>query len=318
VNMKGVRGGVLGVLALAAGAAGAMCPSNRPAGLNQVVLEVGGVERTFFVFIPDAMTEEPAPAIVSFHGCGSSPMKFEFESSMNVRANENKWFNVYMEGTDARDGTRLGWNAGYSTCNTEGQVNDVEFTIAVHTWMLENLCIDREAIFASGFSNGGSMIFNITCEIPTYFAGFSFTGSTWPAAQYPDADTCNGGVRLEEMKPVFGVCGSTDGCSTGMAPWFDRYSGLFGCKDEVAEFDLTPTTKCRRHRQCGVAEVSSIEYCLIDNLGHCWAGGDCCDTKCREQSKLNPDASQAVIDFFKRVNDDRQAWVKANGTATLV
>jgi poly(3-hydroxybutyrate) depolymerase len=42
--------------------------------------------------------------------------------------------------------------------------------------MLENLCVEQSAIFGSGFSNGGSMIFNISCEIPQYFAGLSFTG----------------------------------------------------------------------------------------------------------------------------------------------
>jgi hypothetical protein len=29
------------------------------------------------------------------------------------------------------------------------------------------------------------------------------------------------------MKSVFGVCGGSDGCSSSMAPWFSRYSGLY-------------------------------------------------------------------------------------------
>mmetsp|Transcript_146129 Transcript_146129/g.207125 ORF Transcript_146129/g.207125 Transcript_146129/m.207125 type:complete len:310 (+) Transcript_146129:62-991(+) len=304
---------ISGVMALVAIVAGTKCPSTRPPGLNQVVIEVDGKERNFYVFIPDDMTMEPSPAIVSFHGCGSSPFKFEFESSMNVKANKNKWFNVYMEGTDDTGGTRLGWNAGYSTCNTKGAVNDVHFTQAVHTWMLENLCVETSAIFASGFSNGGSMIFNITCELPHFFAGFSFTGSTWPAAQYPDSDTCNGGIPLSAMKPVFGVCGSEDGCSSSIAPWYSRYSGLFECRDPSSEFELTPTTTCHRHEQCGDGGELAVEYCLISQLGHCWSGGDCCDEKCRSQSFNNPDASTLVIDFFKRV---RQGQLQKNN-ATL-
>lgn len=282
-----------------------VCPSNIPPGLSQRSVTVAGRQRTFYVFTPDDMPETPSPAIMSFHGCGSSPLKFEFESSMNVRANTAKWFNVYLEGTDNSGGSRLGWNAGLSQCNTRGDVNDVEFTRAVHSWMLENLCVDHDAFFASGFSNGGSMIFNITCELPSYFSGFSFTGSTWPPGQYPDSDTCNGGLRLEDIKPVFGVCGSTDGCASGIGSWFSEFSGMYNCKDESEEFNLTPNTKCHRHLKCGASGTDPVEYCTIDDLGHCWSGGDCCDSRCQEQSRLNPDASRAVIDFFKRVNSAR-------------
>eukprot|EP00038_Savillea_parva_P006673 m.165158 g.165158 ORF g.165158 m.165158 type:complete len:322 (+) comp12524_c0_seq1:25-990(+) len=302
----GYRQACLALVGLVGMAAGSKCPSLHPPGLNQIPISVGGTSRTFYVFIPDGLDTTPAPAIVSYHGCGSSPLKFEFESSMNVRANTNKWFNVYPEGTDGSGGSKLGWNAGLSTCSTEKKVNDVEFTVAIHSWMLENLCVDPHAIYAHGFSNGGSMIFNITCELPEYFAGFSFTGSTWPAGQYPDSADCgNGGLRLSDMKPVLGMCGSKDGCSSGIASWFSRYSGLFECKDPVENFDLTPNTKCHRHKQCGQGGERFMEYCMIDDLGHCWSGGDCCDSNCRSQSMLNPDAANTVIDFFKRVNDQR-------------
>ena len=83
------------------------------------------------------------------------------------------------------------------------------------------------------------------------------------------------------------------------------HSCRFECKDPVENFDLTPNTKCHRHKQCGQGGERFIEYCMIDDLGHCWSGGDCCDSNCRSQSMLNPDAANTVIDFFKRVNDQR-------------
>ena len=70
----------------------------------------------------------------------------------------------------------------------------------MHTWANDNLCVNRERIFASGFSNGGSMVFNLTCEMNSYFAGFAYTGATMPPATYPISDTCNGGLRLEQIK----------------------------------------------------------------------------------------------------------------------
>jgi poly(3-hydroxybutyrate) depolymerase len=75
----------------------------------------------------------------------------------------------------------------------------------------------------------------------------------------------------------------------------------FECKDEASVIELTPTTTCHRHSECGASGTESVEYCLIEQLGHCWSGGDCCDSNCRDQSFNNPDASAQVIDFFKRI-----------------
>lgn len=92
----------------------------------------------------------------------------------------------YMKGTGSN---QLGWNAGFSQCTTGGAVNDVDFTRAVALWMLENLCVDPARLFAAGFSNGGSMTFNLTCTMSDTFAGFSFVGSTQPPSTYPSEPT---------------------------------------------------------------------------------------------------------------------------------
>ena len=57
-----------------------------------------------------------------------------------------QYFNVYTKGTDNSGGSseRLGWNAGFSQCNTRGEVNDVDFVRAVVLWQLENLCTPFE------------------------------------------------------------------------------------------------------------------------------------------------------------------------------
>eukprot|EP00041_Stephanoeca_diplocostata_P007878 m.113311 g.113311 ORF g.113311 m.113311 type:complete len:316 (-) comp17075_c0_seq1:655-1602(-) len=299
-------------LALVAVSHANMCPPRHVPGINQININVLGRTRTFYVFIPDNMPTTPSPAIFSFHGCGSSPLKFEFESALNTRAEKALMYNIYLEGTDNTGGAspRLGWNSGFSQCNTRGEVNDVEFAKSAFAWVRDNLCVEEKHIFAAGFSNGGSMVFNLTCEMNDYFAAFAFAGSTMPASAYPDSESCN--VPTEKMKPMLGLCGGTDGCSSTIEPWFGRYSGLYECTGAPVVDKVSDTTTCYGHRQCGPQRDQEVEYCLVEELGHCWSGADCCDSQCINQSPQNIDYSDAVIRFFRAV-----VAAKQTGNATL-
>lgn len=50
------------------------CPSRLAEGEHMIGVEVGGVQREFFVSVP-AQTAVPRPLITMWHGCGSSPAK---------------------------------------------------------------------------------------------------------------------------------------------------------------------------------------------------------------------------------------------------
>jgi len=50
------------------------CPSRLAEGEHMIGVEVGGVQREFFVSVP-AQTAKPRPLITMWHGCGSSPAK---------------------------------------------------------------------------------------------------------------------------------------------------------------------------------------------------------------------------------------------------
>lgn len=92
-----------------------------------------------------------------------------------------------------------------------------------------------------------TQVFNLTCEMNDYFAAFAFAGSTMPASAYPDSESC--GVPFEKMKPMLGLCGGTDGCSTSIEPWFGRYSGLYECTGAPVVDKVSDTTTCYGHRQ---------------------------------------------------------------------
>ena len=272
-------------------AASAACPSRLSPGEHMVGVGIAGVERTFFISVPVEVST-PRPAVTMWHGCGSSPEKFELESQMNVNAAERNVYNIYPQGTGT---PRLGWNAGFSQCSTGGLVNDVDFARAVVLYAIENLCVETTEIYAAGFSNGGSMVFNLTCAMSDTFSAFSFTGASMPQATYPAA--CGAAF----VRPVLGMCGSQDGCSSGMASWLTAYSGISNCTDGVNTTEYSATTTCHEHATCGAGEKSPLSYCMVQGLGHCWSGNDCCDQQCSGQDPANIDASAHVLSFFDKV-----------------
>lgn len=132
------------------------------------------------------------------------------------------------------------------------------------------------------------------------FAGFAFTGSTMPASAYPDSEMCN--IELNKIKPIFGGCGGSEGCSGTIKPWFTNYARIFDCQDPAVETRLSETTVCTEHKQCGAEKDSRIEYCVVERMGHCWSrGGGCCDNQCMNQSPENIDLSEKLIKFFDAV-----------------
>eukprot|EP01062_Namystynia_karyoxenos_P056261 TRINITY_DN47231_c0_g1_i1.p2 TRINITY_DN47231_c0_g1~~TRINITY_DN47231_c0_g1_i1.p2 ORF type:complete len:327 (+),score=108.59 TRINITY_DN47231_c0_g1_i1:70-981(+) len=299
---------VAALLCLLAPAAG-RCPSAVAPGEHQRVLRVGGRDRTYYFKVPSAAGEQrirnPRPAVIMLHGCGSSPEKFERESRMNEAAERRGWYNVYPEGTTT--GTSLGWNAGSSTCQTGGLVNDVDFIRAVVQDVKDNLCVDTARVFAAGFSNGGSMTFNLTCETPDIFAAFSVTGMDQKSDTYPE----NCGLSPEQIRPMVAICGSTDfACAAGFGRFTEGYAQRSHCTDSPAERQVTATTTLTSHAKCGASGKQDFDAYSIAGLGHCWSGNDCCDSNCLNQNPANIDSSERVLDFFARA-----AHLRMNSTA---
>lgn len=287
-------------LALWAHACHAGCPATLSAGLHMRQASVDGRTRRWYVHVPEKMPAEPRPGIVMLHGCGSSPQKFMNESRMAERSAARQWYSVFPEGTTTRaDGGGLGWVAGATRslqCHTGGLVNDVTFLRAVVADMKAALCLDAARLYEAGFSNGGQMTYNLTCEMPGDFAGFSVT-------EMSEDDSFFGcGLAAAQVRPMVAVCGGADaicGGTTGKyAAWVERYAAFSNCTDAPETATVSSTTTMTQYRRCGASGRQPFHAYSIRGLSHCWSGNDCCDPQCVHQDAANPDSSTNILDFF--------------------
>ncbi len=158
--------------------------------------------REWVQFIPSSYRHgTPAPLIFDYHGqYGSAGIGSGFTSNLN----ETGWIMVAPQGMgDGNCGT--GWNTGFprgwdkNTCNSEANSwsccyescrqiggvctgdgagancgwttchSDTAFTASMLTKIGNELCIDLNAVFGTGASNGGMMSYALASDMPSTF-----------------------------------------------------------------------------------------------------------------------------------------------------
>jgi len=133
----------------------------------------GGLEREFFIYIPDNLigSTNISPLILNFHGGdGYAEYEMEYTGFRELSESEN-FIAVYPQGTVAEGKGSTGWFTGIG-CNTAGEVCDVAFISDLIDALVSDYYIDADRVYASGFSNGGFMIYSLACYLSDKVAAF--------------------------------------------------------------------------------------------------------------------------------------------------
>jgi polyhydroxybutyrate depolymerase len=138
--------------------------------LKAQTILIDGVQRRFLYSVPDQT--QNVPLVFVFHGHGGNMRS----ASRSFRIHE-VWPEaavVYMEGLPTKtkkdpDGTRNGWGTGQS----EDAKRDYKFFEETLKWIEMKGKIDRQAVFATGHSNGGGFTYNVWNTHQDLFLGIA-------------------------------------------------------------------------------------------------------------------------------------------------
>lgn len=162
---QGASGSSAGTSSAASAAdAGSTCPGTLAAGDNNESITSGGESRTFIVHVPTGYTgSSPVPVVFDFHPLGGTGSEQEGSSGWKAQCDSVGCIAVYPDSSSkAGDDS---WNAGYCCDNAEAdQIDDVQFTRDMITWLEGHTCVDPKRIYASGGSNGGGMSYRLACQ----------------------------------------------------------------------------------------------------------------------------------------------------------
>lgn len=249
------------------------------AGLTTKEVTVDGLRRTYDIYVPPGITADRlVPLITLFHGAGADSAAMAELSGFNTLADREKIIVAYLNGTtdEQRGETDIPedqqyrgriWHSGRTFTPHIGRINDNKFAKEVIETTKRELSVDDAAIFAAGFSNGGSLAYRFACETDI-FTAVAAVGS---ALEIPSCD----GVKPTS---VLSIHGSDD---TTYEPGFVRgqleakrsvadsnrmVAEAYGCQREQS--DQYASLQARGFRECrGGIRIDIIK---IPDVGHTW------------------------------------------------
>lgn len=133
-------------------------------GTYELEYDYNGKIREYILYIPEDLPNN-APLVIGMHGYTSSPWVFKNNFGWDELAEQYKFIMCYPQGTYEPYNNYSHWNARIplSTVDDVGFISDLAIHIA------DTYKLDKDRIFAAGFSNGGYMAYTLACERPDVF-----------------------------------------------------------------------------------------------------------------------------------------------------
>ncbi len=268
---RGWHGPVLAALAVAVAACGggeeSTGPPPRPA-VQQRSLDVGGLSRTYRLFVPLSLDRQTAaPLVLMLHGVGNTAQSMVEATQFDRTAETAEFIVAYPDGVNAT------WNARYCCLlGASTGPDDVAFLSRVIDDVQANHNVDPARVFAVGVSAGGMMAYRLGCELSGRITG---VGAVAGAMILDDCRPARPLSVIEihgtadQLVPYEG--GRTAGGATQPSPptvaVVERWAELNRCPTPPATRSDGPV---RTSTWSGCADGAAVKLVTIDGGGHTW------------------------------------------------
>lgn len=257
-----------------------------------------GIARRYLVHVPKSYDDSKAmPLLLSFHG-GGGHMEFQASDERygQISASETEGFVVaFPNGYSRLPGGRLAtFNAG-GCCGPakEGNIDDVGFARAIVANLTRQLNIDRQRVFATGFSNGAMLTHRLACEASDVFraiAPVAGTDNTVQCAPRQPVSVLIIHARNDDHNRYEGGAGekSVDrgnmASSTSVPETLNRWLTRNACQRTPQRVLERPGAYCDRYTGC--KGDATVAICITERGTHSWPGA--------QKSRSTESPSQAI------------------------
>ncbi|MCG8344351.1 MAG: esterase [Chlorobiales bacterium] len=208
-------------------------------------MQVGGIERTYYLHLPPVYGESARklPVLLVLHGGGrgDGDEVARWTGFLEI-ADREGFIAVYPNGIDAR------WNDGRIGSSRNGNenavVDDVGFISVLIDHIVQNFRGDPGRVYVTGLSNGGMMTFRLGCEISEKLAAIAPVIANMPENIYGE---CRPGKKL----PVLVMNGTSD----PLVPWEGGAVGYFGERRGRVVSTNRTVEFWRAHNRCSSRSV---------------------------------------------------------------
>jgi polyhydroxybutyrate depolymerase len=239
-----------------------------------------GVDRTFWLDVPATLPEHP-PVVLVMHGYSESATRIRDYAGFSELVDAEGFLAVYPDGTRDQRGLRF-FDVGYAF--HDRRVDDVGYLRALVDRLATDLGADRDAVFATGMSNGGDMSYLLAClDEPFVRAIAPVAGGVFESF----ADPCQPSRRVDvaEFHGTNDDVTWWDGDPTGEGGWgpywgIERAIGHFATwyeleaseETDLPDRDPTDGSTVRLFRAYTAADATEVRLYSILGGGHAWPG----------------------------------------------
>ena len=299
----------------------------RPAGpsvTNELQgLQVGGTPRWYLLTTPAPATPAPAggtsatprPLVLDFHGVGESALLQSATSQFGTLGQLDGFIVVTPSGT----GNPVHWDTtDPSTTNP-----DLRFVDSLLNQIEATQCIDTSRVYATGFSDGGIMAFQLACTMSARIAaigavsGEDLPGTCNPGRAVPliafhgTADPIlyfNGGADSTALTQLLGPGEPTSPPSTadeparldgpGVAATVRGWAVREGCTPQSIDTQVGSQVIVRRY---SCPSGTDVRFTIILGGGHEWPGSAVSNTYgTTGMTTMQVNATQQMWEFFQQ------------------
>ena len=276
--------------------------------LQRRMINVGGVERTYFLHQPSSGTgDKMRPLVIVLHGGGGTAQIGAMMTGFNAKSDKEGFLVAYPNGSGLLGDRLLTWNAKHCCAYAmRNVVDDIGFLNNLIDSLVATERVDAKRVYMTGMSNGGMMTFRAALQLSGKIAaiapvvGAMFGDETPPPLAMP---VLMFNSRIDEIVPMDGgrgvnrigmVVGDLAYRPTSYA--LDFWAKANDCKSPPsvtagAQLTITSFSECK-----GRARVTLY---TLDGGGHSWPGGRRPGRAGADKPVKSPNATDVMWDFFK-------------------
>lgn len=237
------------------------------AGLYELSFDHDGGRRSAVVFVPDS-AGPGSPLILNFHGFGGQAEQHLLTADLRTLAEEEGVVLAYPQGSDL-DGSSH-WNAALPSADNKSSAEDLDFARALVDNIYTEHGIDRDRVYAAGYSNGAMFAYSLAC----YGEGLVTAVVAVSGAFLNAGEDCSPAQPLPLLL-LHGTADSVipyegDGETLAVSETLDFWAAHNGLSNPEESNAMDGNTRIETLRYTGGVGESAIVHHKVVGGGHIW------------------------------------------------
>ncbi|MCO4747668.1 MAG: hypothetical protein KC912_22925 [Proteobacteria bacterium] len=126
------------------------------------VVQAEGIVREAIVYVPSSYASDaPAPVLLNFHGFGGTAAEHLEWADFRELADAEGFIAVYPQGSLLEGETH--WNPSLPGPGNKSDAEDFDFVVSLLDQIGSDYAVDRDRVYATGYSNGAMMAYALAC-----------------------------------------------------------------------------------------------------------------------------------------------------------